>query len=390
MKKIIISVLAIIPLLVGCGESMDELAERVFDLARDQYVAMDSTLGEGELPRTFQGDSLLVSGSSWWGSGFYPGSLWFIYYYTGDQEVKALAEKYTDRLYKESLKARSHDIGFMINCSYGNALRFTGDDKYAAPMQTAAIELSKRFNKSVGCTRSWNFSPKDVTWEFPVIIDNMMNLELLEEAYRLTGLDTLDFIARTHANTTIKNHFRDDHTTFHVVDYDPLDGHVRMKMTHQGYSDDSAWARGQAWGLYGFTMMYRETDDTTYLSQAEKIAGMLLERLPEDGVPYWDYDAPGIPEELKDASAAAIMASALAELSGVTASPEKAALYRAEAEKQVRTLASRKYLARKGDNGHFLLKHSVGNLPGGTEVDVPLTYADYYFLEAILRLTDRL
>ena len=290
---------------------MDELAERVFDLAREQYEAMDTTLGEGELPRTFQGDSLLVSTSAWWGSGFYPGSLWYIYYYTGDSEVKALAEKYTERLYKESLKARSHDIGFMINCSYGNALRITGDSKYSAPMQTAAIELAKRFNNKVGCTRSWNFSPKgkNVTWEFPVIIDNMMNLELLEEAYKLTGTDSLDVIARTHANTTILNHFREDYSSFHVVDYDPLDGHVRMKMTHQGYSDDSAWARGQAWGLYGFTMMYRETDDSTYLAQAEKIAAMLLQRLPEDGIPYWDMKLPQYTAQTeRDASASAICA----------------------------------------------------------------------------------
>ncbi|MBQ1842369.1 MAG: glycoside hydrolase family 88 protein [Bacteroidales bacterium] len=392
MRKLIVILITLVPLLAGCSESMDELAERVFDLAREQYEAMDTTLGEGELPRTFQGDTLLTSTSAWWGSGFYPGSLWYIYYYTGDSGVKALAEKYTERLYKESLKARSHDIGFMINCSYGNALRITGESKYAAPMQTAAIELAKRFNSKVGCTRSWNFSPKgkNVTWEFPVIIDNMMNLELLEEAYKLTGTDSLDVIARTHANTTILNHFREDYSSFHVVDYDPLDGHVRMKMTHQGYSDDSAWARGQAWGLYGFTMMYRETDDSTYLAQAEKIAAMLLQRLPEDGIPYWDFDAPEIPNELRDASAAAIMASALTELAGYTASAEKAAAYKAMAEKQVRTLAGRKYLAKEGDNGHFLLKHSVGNHPGDSEMDVPLTYADYYFLEAILKLTDRL
>lgn len=390
MRKFIISLVAVIPFLFGCKESLDELSDRVFDLARFQYEAMDATLGEGELPRTFQGDTLLTSSSAWWGSGFYPGSLWYIYFYTGDGEVKALAEKYTERLYKESLKARSHDIGFMIGCSYGNALRFTGDEKYAVPMRTAAIELGKRFNRRVGCTRSWNFSPKDVKWEFPVIIDNMMNLELLEEAYSLTGIDSLDVIARTHANTTIANHFRDDYTTFHVVDYDPADGHVRMKMTHQGYSDDSAWARGQAWGLYGFTMMYRETDDTTYLYQAEKIAEMLLERLPKDGIPYWDFDDPDIPSALKDASAAAIMASAFSELAGYTFSAEKASLYKAIAQKQVRTLAGRKYLAKKGENGHFLLKHSVGSLPGGSEVDVPLTYADYYFLEAILKLTDRI
>ena len=193
-------------------------------------------------------------------------------------------------------------------------------------------------------------------------------------------------IATTHANTTIKNHFRDDYTTFHVVDYDPVTGAVRHRQTAQGYSDASAWARGQAWGLYGYTMMADKTGDPAYLAQAQAIAKMLISRLPADGVPYWDFDAPDIPNALRDASAGAIIASALVKLSKLTADAKLSKRFADQAELTLRTLASDDYLAPVGENGNFLIRHSVGNLPGNGEVDVPLSYADYYFLEALLRL----
>ena len=214
----------------------------------------------------------------------------------------------------------------------------------------------------------------------------MMNLELLMEGYRLSGTDSLKTIAMTHANTTMKHHFRDDYTTFHVVDYDPETGAVRHQQTAQGLSDDSAWARGQAWGLYGYTMMAEKTGDPAYLAQAHAIAKMIISYLPEDGVPYWDFNAPNIPDALRDASAGAIIASALVKLSQMTTVKRLAETYAAQAERTLRTLASDEYLAPAGTNGNFLLRHSVGSLPGNSEVDVPLTYADYYFLEALLRI----
>ena len=213
-----------------------------------------------------------------------------------------------------------------------------------------------------------------------------MNLELLEYASKLFDRPEFDEIARTHATTTMKNHFREDYTTWHVVDYNPETGEINIKQTHQGYSDDSAWARGQAWGLYGYTMMARETGAPEFLAQAEHIGDMLLGRLPKDGIPFWDFDAPDIPKTYRDASAGAVMASGFVQLSTLTADPAKAKAYLDMGIKQIRTLAGKEYLAKPGENGGFLLKHSVGSLPANSEVDVPLSYADYYFLEAIGRV----
>ena len=390
MKKTFFLLLASALLAVSCQESMKQLSDRVFELAEYQLVNMNKELTDTTLPKTTKYGQLVTSETKWWCAGFYPGSLWYTYLYTGNEDVKALAEKNTAKLYGESQIVRSHDIGFVINCSYGNALRITGDQKYRQPMIDAANLLTTRFNPVVGLTQSWNINKKRQHWRFPVIIDNMMNLELLTQAHKLGGPDSLLTVAVTHANTTIKNHFRPDYSTWHVVDYDPETGAVRMKQTAQGYSDDSAWGRGQAWAVYGYTMMYREVGDEAYLSQAENVAKMIMSYLPEDGVPYWDFNAPDIPDSYRDASAGAIIASAFIELSGHT---KDAALSKAcykTAEKIIRTLASEEYLAKPGRNGHFLLKHSMGSYPGNSEVDVPLSYADYYFLEALLRINKML
>ena len=202
-----------------------------------------------------------------------------------------------------------HDVGFQLNCSYGNGLRLTGNEDYRKVLYQGAKSLATRFNPLTGVIRSWDFVPKTRDWKYPVIIDNMMNLELLMFASNTFGNDSLGYIARTHADTTMKNHFRDDYSSYHLVDYDPADGHVRNRQTVQGYADESSWGRGQAWALYGYTMMYRMTKDRKYLTQAECVGNMLLSRLPADGIPYWDFDAPD-GDEYRDASAGAIMASA--------------------------------------------------------------------------------
>ena len=390
MKKSIFFLLLTAVLAVSCQESMTQLSDRVFELAEYQLAKMDEQLTDTTVPKSTRFGLLVPSESKSWTSGFYPGSLWYTYLYTGNEEIKALAEKNTEKLYIETQIVRSHDIGFMVNCSYGNAYRITGDEKYREPFINAAHLLATRFNPTVGLTLSWNVTPKRKHWRYPVIIDNMMNLELLTKAHALCGVDSLLNVALTHANTTMKNHFRPDYTTWHVVDYEPETGDIRMKVTHQGYSDDSAWARGQAWAVYGYTMMYREVSEPAYLAQAENVAKMLLERLPEDGIPYWDFDSPDAPDSQRDASAGAIMASAFIELSGYTADKQLSKALMKMAEKQIRTLASDEYLAQPDRNGYFLLKHSVGSYPSDTEVNVPLTYADYYFLEALLRINGKL
>ena len=393
MRILLISILGLLTL-ASCTkqEPMEALIDRVFTVAEQQYTAMDTRLTEKTLPRTLSADGEFVpSNIYWWCSGFYPGSLWYIYEYTGNEAVKTLAEKNTLKLDSIQYVTRDHDVGFQLNCSYGNAFRLTGNEAYKQVLYQGAKSLSTRFNPAAGVIRSWDFVRKGCDWKFPVIIDNMMNLELLLSMSKAYADDSLQNIACTHANTTIQHHFRDDYSTYHLVDYDPETGAVRGKQTVQGFSDDSSWSRGQAWGLYGYTCMYRLTGDARYLEQARGIAGFLINHrnMPADGIPYWDFDAPALASTPRDASAAAIMASALVELSGFVPAAE-GERYMAFAEKQIRTLASPEYTAPAGENGGFILRHSTGAYPFSSEVDVPLTYADYYYLEALTRIKRRL
>ncbi|WP_236652713.1 glycoside hydrolase family 88 protein [Chitinophaga vietnamensis] len=359
-------------------------ADATLQFAARQYKHMMQHVPDSVLPRTTntKDGSLLTSNTSWWTSGFYPGTNWYLFEYTKDPAFKAEALKRMALVEKEKNNKGTHDLGFMMYCPFGNAYRITKDPAYKAVLLTSAKSLSTRFNPTVGCIKSWDHG----SWKFPVIIDNMMNLELLTWATKVSGDAQFEHIARTHANTTIQHHFRPDYSSYHVVDYDPATGAVLQKKTHQGAADSSAWSRGQAWGLYGYTMMYRETKDKAYLDQAHHIADYILSNpnMPEDLIPYWDYNAPGIPNAPRDASAGAVAASALLELSRYVNKADGKRYWNA-AEKMLASLCSPAYLAKEGENNDFILMHSVGSLPHNSEVDVPLTYADYYFVEALLR-----
>ncbi len=340
---------------------------------------------DGKMPRTFEHGKLVTVIAKDWTVGFFPGSLWYLFEATGEVKWRTAAARYTALLESEQHNTGSHDVGFILNCSYGNGYRLTGEAAYRPILLQGAASLSTRFNPTVGCIKSWDRDPQMYT--YAVIIDNVMNLELLLWAAAHGGPPQARAIARAHADTTLQNHFRPDGSSFHVVDYDPATGRVLRRITHQGAADASAWARGQAWGLYAYSMLYRETRESRYLAHAEKIAAFILNhpRMPADKIPYWDFDAPGQPDATRDASAAAIMSSALFELAGFTADPKAATRYAAFAEAQLRSLASPAYLAEPGTNGGFLLKHCTGNMPKSSEVDTPLNYADYYFLEALHR-----
>ena len=321
-----------------------------------------------------------------WTSGFFPGSLWYLYRLTGKESWKQEAEKYTEALEKIQYLTWHHDIGFMIGCSYGNGIHLGDKKAYEPVVVQAAKSLATRFRPGAGIIQSWNVTGNSWQakrgWKCPVIIDNMMNLELLFEATRISGDSAYYKIAVSHADRTLRHHFRGDNSCYHVIDYDPETGKVLHKHTAQGYAHESAWARGQAWALYGFTICYRYTGDERYLEQAEKIAAYLFShpRMPKDLVPYWDLDAPKIPEEPRDVSAAAVVASALYELDGYSKRN-----YRRTADRILKSLASSAYTAKAGENGNFVLMHSVGSIPHGSEIDKPLVYADYYYLEAIWR-----
>ncbi len=331
-------------------------------------------------PRTLEKGELKLVPSKDWTSGFFAGELWFLYEYSGKPEWKSEAQAFTANMENEKWNGGTHDMGFKIYCSFGTGYRLTKDPHYKEVIIQAAKTLSTRFNPKVGTLKSWDNRSK---WGFPVIIDNMMNLELLFAATRLTGDSSFYKIAVSHAATTMKNHYRKDYSSYHVVDYDTVTGKVVSRVTHQGYADESAWARGQAWGLYGYTMCYRETHNTVFLQQAEHIAAFILQHpnLPADKVPYWDFNAPGIPNEPRDASAAAVLASGLYELSTYS---KNGAAYRAAADKIMESLTNN-YRSPIGENHGFILLHSTGSKPQNSEVDVPLSYADYYYLEALLR-----
>lgn len=364
-----------------------ESAEKQLSLLRDEAVARKG------LPRTVEGGKICWTDEINyidWTEGFFPGTCWYMFEYTKDNRWESAAGLLQALCEKDKYLTSAHDLGFMFNSSYGNGFRLTGNADYKEVLLTAAHSLSQRFNPVVGCIQSWDVNNDSWQsykgWQYPVIIDNMMNLELLFEASKLSGDSTYYNIAVKHADTTMKNHFRDDNSCYHVVDYDPVTGEVRKRQTAQGYADESAWARGQAWAIYGYTMCYRYTHDQKYLDMAEKIYNFIFNNpnLPEDLVPYWDFDAPNIPNEPRDASAAACTASALYELS--TYIPGKN--YKETADKIMESLGSPAYRAEVGTNGNFILMHSVGSIPHGAEIDVPLNYADYYFLEGIMRKRD--
>lgn len=358
-----------------------KIIEQNFKDADKQYRLLMHHVPVDSMAETFDKGKWVSVAANNWVSGFYPGTLLYIYEATGDKE-----------LYNEGIKRLkvmepeqhidSHDIGFMMNDSYGIANQIAPNPEYQKVLVTSANSLSKRFNPVVGCTMSWASQPG----QFRVIIDNMMNLELLMWATKATGDSSYAKIAISHANTTMKNHFRPDYSSYHLVIYNPQTGEVIKKQTVQGAADESAWARGQSWGLYGYTMMYRETKDPKYLAQANHIANFILTNpnLPADKVPYWDYNAPGIPNADRDASAGAILASGLIELSQYT-DVVNSKRYMDVAEQIIKTLSSPQFKSKDGENGGYLLMHSVGHMPKKALVDVPLNYADYYFMEAMLR-----
>ena len=361
--------------------SIHQVCDTMFisrQLERDPSIFKDSI--ESESTPELAGQTLLCPASDWT-SGFFPGSLWYAYELTENNTLKTQAIEYTNLLNPVRYYKGTHDLGFMVNCSYGNAERLSPNDTIAAVMKETADNLCGRFNDSIGAIRSWDFG----TWNFPVIIDNMMNLDLLFNVAKATGDNRYKDIAIKHAMTTMHNHFRPDYTCWHVVSYNN-DGTVENKQTFQGKNDDSSWARGQAWAIYGYTACYRETNDSIFLNFAKDIADMIMNRVKtDDAIPYWDYDAPVTKETPRDVSAASVTASAMIELSTMVPDGQK---YLDYAEKILKSLSSDAYLAKVGDNQGFILMHSVGSLPNGSEIDTPLNYADYYYLEALKRFMD--
>ena len=388
--------LAFSAFLISCGGT-PKTVEKSFideniDFARAQLgneIEVIEASGKCLNPVTLKKDSsVYYCGYGDWRSGFFPGSVWYLYELTGDTALLPLAQKYTWAIEEAKNLTWHHDIGFIVNCSFGNGLRLTADPSYKDVMVQAAKSLSTRFREAPQVIQSWNVDKgwqSERGWECPVIIDNMMNLELMFEATRLSGDSSFYNIAIAPADRTLQEHFRPDGSCYHVIANSLKDGSVRNRHTAQGYAHESAWSRGQAWAIYGFVVCYRETGDRKYLDQALKTFNFMKNHkaMPADLIPYWDMDAPNIPNEPRDASTASCIASALYEIS--TMDVEDAVAYKTYADSIMTSLGSPAYRAALGTNGNFLLMHSVGSIPHNSEIDVPLNYADYYFMEALKR-----
>lgn len=374
--------------LTSCNRESELISDNI-DNAQKQLsmLLQNSQVGDTlKIPSSYKDSALVFVPTDDWVSGFFAGELWYMFELTGDENWAKKATAYTEKLDSIQYLTWHHDVGFMIYDSYGNGLRLKGNERYKQVIINTAKSLSTRFRPAAGILQSWNVDrgwQSQRGWKCPVIIDNMMNLELLFKATELSGDSTYYKIAVSHADKTMENHFRKDYSCYHVVDYDPETGKVLHRCTAQGYSDSSAWARGQAWALYGYTVAYRFTKDKRYLDQAKNVEKFIFsnKNMPKDLVPYWDYDDPKIPNTYRDASSASIMASALYELYSITKKKD----YLRKADKIIESLSSPAYRAAQGTNGGFILMHSVGSLPHGSSIDVPLNYADYYFLEALAR-----
>ncbi len=385
---------AVICLLTACSMGKTRLEVDALNYCDRQVhrTLVELQASEGVLDYSMMPRNIMDSLSVWhcrkasideWCSGFWPGILWYDYEFSGDEKIRKEAEKFTASLKSISeTSAFDHDLGFLIFCSFGNGYRLTHNPEYKKVILAAADTLATLYSPKVGTLLSW---PRNVKMfgGHNTIMDNMINLELLMWASKNGGSSTLADIAISHADKTMKYQFRDDYTSYHVAVYDTLTGEFIEGVTHQGYTDDSMWARGQAWAIYGYTMMYRETNDLRYLEFVQKVADVYLERLPADYIPYWDFEAPDIPKAPRDASAAAIVASALLELSTFVPG-KKGKNYEKVAIEMLKSLSSEKYQSRESKPS-FLL-HATGHWPAGSEVDASIIYADYYYIEALLRL----
>ena len=369
----------------GCSTKNEDSELNISTLLQKRYEKLlNYEIDSLAFPRSYSYKDKLVQKvpSNDWTSGFFAGNLWQLYNLTGKQAYIKKAEVWTAFIEKEKLNDRTHDMGFKVYNSFGNGIKIKENKKYEDIIVESAKTLSTRFNENIKSIRSWDFNKK--VWQFPVIIDNMMNLELLFEATKISGDSSFHKLAVTHANTTLTHHFRPDNSCYHVVDYDTLKYQPRMKVTHQGINDESSWARGQSWAIYGYTLAYRYTKNSRYLDRAISTAEYFLnhKNLPNDGIPYWDFDDPAIPNAPRDVSAGTIVASAMIEIYEHTQDKK----YLDYSKKVIASLKSKDYILASDFEAPFILDHSTGNWPKNDEIDEPIVYGDYYFLETLIRL----
>lgn len=392
MKKIVYGALVILAIIISCTpqktNTEDFNVQKMLDYCVGKTkVTLSGIMDTDSLPRNIYPDQKEWNKVSIhdWCSGFWPGVLWYAFEASGDRAILEQAQRFTLPLKGVlDVPVDNHDLGFMLYCSFGNGLRLTQNKDYHDFLLVAADSLATLYNPKVGTILSWPGMCEKMNWPHNTIIDNMINLELLFWAAKNGGNPALYDMAVKHAEICMTTLIRPDYTTYHVAVFDTLDGHFIKGVTHQGYADDSLWARGQAWGIYGYSMCYRETGKEEFLETAQKLVDVFLNRLSEDGMPYWDFDDSSIPDAPKDASAAAVAASGMLELSTFVKDDAAKAKYKNAAIALLKKLSSDEYLSRNKNKA--MLLHSTGHYPKGSEIDASIIYADYYYLEALLRL----
>jgi len=384
----------LISLMISCKSTQDapsaivdnaSINKRLTDLSNKMAVHLESiTIDSTKIPRAIAEDGTLIAKNSrQWTSGFFPGTLWQLASHSQNEEILKQARTWSNFIEKEKWDTHTHDIGFKVNNTFGQWNKVEPSKRNNDIIVQASATLIKRFNENVKAIKSWDWGKE--RWIFPVIIDNMMNLEMLFDATDISGDSIYYQIADQHAQTTLANHFRENHSSYHVVDYDTITGAPRNKLTHQGLNDESTWARGQAWGLYGFAMAYDRTGNEAYFKKAKEIANLFFTHpnMPTDLIPYWDFDALNIPDEAKDVSAAAIAINGLMML--VKHDSENEEKYMKWVNTVIRSLEKEEY---QTDKAPFLLGRSTGSVPDSFEVDVPISYGDYFYVQALLQRLD--
>ncbi|OJX88432.1 MAG: glucuronyl hydrolase [Paludibacter sp. 47-17] len=389
MKKLLLGCIA----LMGMGCSGNFVNDALEYCTTQTERSLNELRQSGSIDYTRMPRNIANTSTEWhtrkatkeeWTAGFWPGVLWYAYEASGNENIRAEAEKFSASLeFLSRTPAYDHDLGFLVFCSYGNGYRLTGNSAYKKIILDTADTLATLFNPKVGTILSWPREVQPRNWPHNTIIDNMINLEMMFWAAKNGPNKTLYDMAVSHADVTMRHQFKPDFSCYHVAVYDTVTGNFIKGQTHQGYADESMWARGQAWAIYGYTICYRETNDPKYLDFVQKITDAYLNRLPADLIPYWDFDDPAIPDAPRDASAAAVVASALLELSECMNSP-KGRFYFDQAEHMLRSLSSASYQSR--DARPSFLDHSTGHWPAGSEIDASIIYADYYYIEALLKL----